>query len=217
MGDQSRVRGGSGTISTLLIVVTNKDKSPLLERKQIIVFDDNKFKVLSFRNARKRDFLGRSNCPWHLEAKDYVSHFWICLHWEMNSGYSCPRGNSWVGPAFVSAVAVLKTSCGQTPLCYVNWCIVDLSPRIISLLSWRGELGEGRHWRTINTQAPSLQGRLWQQNRGPSPHPLLGQLTCNQSSAVRRVVLCEGRDGMGLTRSCNWVLPQLEVTIKLWA
>lgn len=98
-----------------------------------------------------------------------------------------------------------------------SWCIMDLSPWIISLLSWRGELGEGRHWRTINTQAPSLQGRLWQQNRGPSPHPLPGQLTCNQSSAVRRVVLCEGRDGMGLTRSCNWFFPQLEVTIKLWA
>lgn len=63
MGDQSRVRGGSGTISTLLIVVTNKDKSLLLERKQIIVFDDNKVKVLSFRNARKSDFLGRSKCP----------------------------------------------------------------------------------------------------------------------------------------------------------
>lgn len=93
---------------------------------------------------------------------------------------------------------VLRMSWGQMPWCYGklmhHWPfpINHLTPSFVE----SGTIGRHGSTLNINTRAPSLQGRLWQQNGGSSLQPLQGQPTYNQSSAIRPVFLCGGRDGV---------------------
>lgn len=90
------------------------------------------------RNVGKREFLGRSKCSWYLEDRSCVSF-----------GYVFTEKLAQVTTA-QWAVRYPAVKCPGVIGSW--WCLVVLSPQILSLchLLWMGMVG--RHWRTLKAR-----------------------------------------------------------------